>query len=110
MNQAMTQQSMDFNPVQSLSDTHEASLRRVKSAIASTVRDFLLKVGAGAEFSMLALTEYVRDRHSIAPDSAGRVLRDMNQRGEIQYELVSRSKSLYRVLSAQPELPGQEAA
>lgn len=89
-------------------DDHPTNLRRVKLAISATIRAFLMERGEGNQFSMLELTEYVRARHPSAPDSAGRILRDMNQRGEVRYELVSRSKSLYRVLSVQPQL--QESA
>lgn len=89
-------------------DDHPTNLCRVKLAISATIREFLAERGVGEQFSMVELTEYVRARHSIAPDSAGRILRDMNQRGEIAYQLVSRSKSLYRVVSVQPRL--KEAA
>lgn len=89
-------------------DDHPTNLRRVKLAVSATIRAFLMERGEGKQFSMVELTEYVRARHPIAPDSAGRILRDMNQRGEIAYQLVSRSKSLYRVVSVQPRL--KEAA
>ena len=33
----------------------------------------------------------------VAPDSAGRILRDLRQRKVVAYEVVNRAKSLYRV-------------
>ena len=35
---------------------------------------------------------------NVAPSSPDRVMRDLRQRGKINYELVSRPKSLYRAL------------
>ena len=83
--------------------THAESLRRVKTNIAPTIRAFLAAKGVSALFSMRELTDYVCAQHDIAPDSAGRILRDMNQRGEIGYELVSRPQSLYRGTAIQTE-------
>jgi hypothetical protein len=48
---------------------------------------------------MVELTSFVARHVSIAPDSAGRILRHLKKQGRIGYDLVSRSKSLYRVLA-----------
>lgn len=50
-------------------------------------------------FHMIDLTEWVSsDPCPTAPDSAGRILRDLRQRGVVRYRLLSRSKSWYEVL------------
>lgn len=51
----------------------------------------------GREFHAQELRDYVARVHPTAPASADRILRDLRQRELVQYVLVSRSRSLYRV-------------
>ncbi|MBI5646665.1 MAG: hypothetical protein HY962_07010 [Ignavibacteriae bacterium] len=68
---------------------------RVEAAIAETVTSF------GREryfdtFHLSELAEYVRTRcGTVAPDSAGRILRALRKRGVVDYHVVSRAESLY---------------
>jgi hypothetical protein len=80
-----------------------ANLDRVSQNIAGIVADFCRgRFNEGsAEFHMIDLTTYVNSRSMIAPDSAGRILRDLRKRKVIGYEVVSRSQSLYRVTGVQ---------
>lgn len=73
------------------------NLQRVSANIAAYVLRFVCERGVGAEFHMSDLTNYVRNLTGIAPDSAGRILRDLRQRGAIGYEVVSRKDSRYRI-------------
>lgn len=77
----------------------QANLDRVSNNIAGLVAAFCrgrFREGR-AEFRMEDLTRFVRARSTIAPDSAGRILRDLRRRKVIGYEVVSRSASLYRL-------------
>ena len=80
------------------SDTHVASLYRVNDRIAGHVLVFC-RAHVGLEFHMDWLTEYVRECGWAAPDSAGRILRSLRQKGRVEYSLLSRRDSLYRVES-----------
>lgn len=76
-----------------------ANLDRVNQNIGGIVAAFCrerLRTGA-AEFHMADLTKYVNARSTIAPDSAGRILRDLRRRRVLSYEVVSRAQSLYRI-------------
>lgn len=77
----------------------QANLERVSQNIARLVADFCRgRFGEGrAEFRMADLTAFVNARSTIAPDSAGRILRDLRRRRVVSYEVVSRSQSLYRI-------------
>ena len=75
---------------------NKEELNRVRSAIKGSILEFL--PGAGEEFHVEALRKYVADRHQVAPASPDRVLRSLRQDGVIDYEVVSRRQSLYRVL------------
>lgn len=46
---------------------------------------------------MADLTSYVSERSTIAPDSAGRILRDLCKRKVVGYLVVNRAQSLYRL-------------
>ncbi|MCC6409465.1 MAG: hypothetical protein IT453_20065 [Planctomycetes bacterium] len=68
----------------------------MRRAIATSVREFC-DAHVGHEFHAQELRDYVARVHPTAPASADRILRDLRQRGDVRYVLVSRSKSLYRV-------------
>lgn len=75
-------------------------LARVKSAIAKLILSFFNARPVGSQFHMADLTKYVGAHVVIAPDSAGRILRDMRQAGELNYSVVNRRNSLYRIEEA----------
>jgi hypothetical protein len=84
-----------------MNDDHAANLRRVADAIGASVVAFVearLRLGV-PEFTMTDLHQYVAAHHTTAPDSAGRILRDLKQRGRVNYVLVSRRQSRYRALA-----------
>jgi hypothetical protein len=74
-----------------------ANLARCKAVIAPVILDFWKGKGTGTRFHMEELTNFVRARVPAAPDSAGRILRDMRQGGELNYSVVDRRKSLYQI-------------
>lgn len=81
---------------------NEPELARVNSRIAKSVLEFcrgtlLDPTSASGQFRMEQLTEWVRWDAGIAPDSPGRILRDLRQKGLIDYEVVNRRASLYRL-------------
>ncbi|KKL51677.1 hypothetical protein LCGC14_2293130 [marine sediment metagenome] len=93
-----------------LSDREERA--RVKSRIGSLILEFChFKFGtfADAEFYMEELRGYVerRVRGTMAPDSPGRILRQLRQQRQLNYRVISRSKSLYRVVPV--ERPAEQA-
>lgn len=74
-----------------------ANLARVNARIAMHVKAFVADVlAADGTFHMADLLAYVRERvPDTAPDSAGRILRDLRQKGEIDYMVLDRRASLY---------------
>lgn len=74
-----------------------ANITRVSANIAPHICHFL-ESHLNQEFHADDLRQYVSERTTIAPGSADRVLRDLRKRGVISYEVVSRSRSLYRAL------------
>jgi len=75
-------------------------LRRVGRRIARYIGDFF-RAHAGQQFHMDDLRKYVQGREpNTSPDSPSRIMRDLRQRGRIDYEVVSRKDSLYLVKPA----------
>jgi len=76
----------------------DAQLQRVSSGIASHVLDFFKSRGVGSEFHASDLAAFVEERVGyVSPGSPDRILRDLRKRRLLNYTVVSRSKSLYRV-------------
>lgn len=92
---------VDPQPIPAPKADDSASRAAVAGRVQRAVLDFfaLRLRNAAPAFHMQELTEYVRCRVPTAPDSAGRIMRLLAQEGRLGYELVSRSKSLYRVTS-----------
>jgi hypothetical protein len=82
--------------------TQRENLDRVQSALACNILLFIeLRVlGNERVFHMNDLTNFIRDIHpNIAPDSAGRILRQLRQQGRCNYKVENRRASLYRVIA-----------
>lgn len=75
----------------------QQNLSRVSNQIASIITTFL-EARLNQEFYCDELRRFVSERVTVAPGSPDRVLRDLRKRGVISYEVVSRSRSLYRAL------------
>ena len=62
-------------------------------------------------FHMEGLRQFVeirmRGAGHIAPDSPGRILRQLRQQGQINYKVISRRKSIYQVVPV--ERPAEQA-
>lgn len=72
-------------------------LERVSSRIASALIHFCRK-HVGRTFHADELRRYVTTQiGDVAPASADRVLRDLRQRGIVDYDVISRRESLYLV-------------
>lgn len=105
------QEGFDFDSRQTIGeivrggarDEQEKELARVSSGIAAHILDFFRVRGVGAEFRVSNLNDYVcmKTGGHVAPGSSDRVMRDLRKRRLLDYELVSRSKSLYRVKGVQ---------
>jgi hypothetical protein len=80
------------------------NISRVNSQIGKYVAAFLgariNKEFHGGELYMEVASKV--DQY-IAPDSPGRIMRDLKQRGVVDYELLDRRKSLYKSLPVQPQ-------
>lgn len=72
-------------------------LQRVKGSIGDVIVEFFKSREVGELFYASDLHEFVAARASIAPASADRVMRSLRLDNVINYSLVSRSKSAYRV-------------
>lgn len=90
----MLQAEFDFD--------QSVELKRVSSRISRFVVDFFESLETGSQFHAADLKQFVADKNeNIAPGSPDRIMRDLRKRGIINYELVSRPKSLYRKVEVQ---------
>ena len=78
--------------------TQVIQITRVKTSIGDHVAAFFANRNHGDEFHGEELTDYVKRQASTAPGSPDRIMRQMRRAGELDYEVVSRSQSLYRIL------------
>lgn len=81
-----------------------ADITRVNNAIAKHIETF---VCTHKEWHVEELRRFVFDKVNgyVAPASPDRILRDLRQKGRVNYVVVSRAKSLYRSLPmTQPRL------
>lgn len=87
------------------------NLERVSQKIAGYVLSFCTQrmASGNTRFYMRELTRHVSTQIPTAPDSAGRILRDLKQKGLLNYRVVSRKDSHYEILPAQPP-PTEEQA
>lgn len=75
------------------------NLTRVRDSIAPHIIRFI-REHSGQEFHGADLQQYVASHVNgfVAPGSPDRILRDLRKRKVVNYELVSRSRSLYRAV------------
>lgn len=85
--------------VHAVDDSPKAHLVRVEGKIGELVAEFVLGVTkVGGVFTMNELTSYVMSREPVAPDSPGRILRQLKRKGVLNYRVKSRKNSQYEVL------------
>lgn len=65
------------------------------AAVGDLISDFQRSQKTNS-FHMKDLTDFVLGNMMVAPDTPGRIMRDMKKRGKVNYVLISRSQSLYR--------------
>lgn len=76
------------------------NLERVHAAIGPIVLRFCAdRLLFGGLFRADELRDYVAESVPTAPASSDRILRQLKQEGAVDYEVVNRRGSLYRVLS-----------
>lgn len=75
----------------------DQQLARVGGRIADLVVAFC-RQRVGAEFHVAELLGHVERYEQVAPDSPRRILGQLRRAGQVDVELVSRSRSLYRVV------------
>jgi hypothetical protein len=90
----ITVEQAQADPSASQRGPHE--LQRVEQSIQAIVLAFC-RERLFDTFHMEDLYAYVTKRTAIAPDSAGRVLRDLRKRERVGYDLVNRRESEYVV-------------
>ena len=71
------------------------NLARVTAAIGKAVLKFCSSRGVNGTFHASELHEYVGDQ--VAPASADRVLRNLRQKGYVDYVIVDRRASFYAI-------------
>lgn len=81
-----------------LATTQSAELERIASRLAELIISFCTdRLAVAPEFNMVELTAWVSRHVVAAPDSAGRILRDLRKRGLVRYKVTNRRASTYRV-------------
>lgn len=81
-----------------VSTQQELNIERVSNKIRVAILDFCTRLGVGKKFTADDLRRFVAARvPSTAPGSPDRILRDLRQQRQIDYEVVSRSGSIYRL-------------
>ena len=84
------------------------NITRVNQAISRYVTAFL-NAHLNQEFHVDELRQYVSAHVDgyVAPASPDRILRDLRQKNQVNYTVVSRSKSLYKALPVMDVVPSQ---
>ena len=83
-----------------LRSTDRKERARVYAKIAPLIMDFS-RIHAGKEFHVEQLRIFVRSRvPDIAPDSPGRILRELRLEGRLNYVVTNRRQSLYQFRSS----------
>lgn len=78
-------------------DGQPANLARVKERLAAHVKAFCEEIGVHGRFYAEDLRKSVLAKFKVAPDSPGRILRDLRQSGELDYTIINRRQSLYEL-------------
>lgn len=79
-------------------EQHEPNLNRVSARIGGSILRYFAEYAPGYRFHVEELRKWVLDETGIlAPASADRVLRDLRQKGRLDYHVVSRKQSLYQI-------------
>jgi hypothetical protein len=78
----------------------EQEISRVRERISALVLAFCRDALAsyGGLFRMAELLAFVRKEVEVAPDSPGRILRDLRRKTQLDYKVLSRRESSYCVL------------
>lgn len=75
-----------------------AQLLRVSDNIAEPIKSYFRFLGEGQSFHMTDLLEHVRTEVPfVAPDSPGRIMRDLRTKGVLGYTLINRRASEYMI-------------
>jgi ribosomal protein S25 len=81
----------------------DENLERVSARIACSVLNFFGTHQPGDVFHVETLRQHVLAQTGLlAPASADRVLRDLRQRGLLNYEVINRKQSLYEIKKLHP--------
>lgn len=85
----------------------DAQLDRVSKRIRGALLAFFMTRTPGTEYHGEDLRRHIAGQcGDVAPDSARRIASMMKREGSINYELVDKTRSLYRVLAPGPQSPG----
>lgn len=99
----VTQATLDFTVGEIVREgarqEQEQELARVSSGIAKHILAFCRWKGVGATFRTSELNDFVclRTENHVAPGSSDRVLRDLRLKRVLDYEVLSRRASLYKI-------------
>lgn len=79
-------------------EQHQPNLDRVESRIGGSILRFFSGLEPGTKFHVEQLRTWIlEDVGILAPASADRVLRDLRQKGKLDYHVVNRRQSLYQI-------------
>ena len=81
----------------------DSELERVSERIAAVVIDFFNEHGPGYEFNLHEITLYVMQKVVCSPTSPYRVMADLRKKDRLNYIVMSRKESLYRMTAIAEE-------
>jgi hypothetical protein len=77
-------------------------LERVSTRLSALILTFCReRLASQGSFHMFELTSWIADYLAVAPDSPGRILRDLRSKGSLSYVVVNRSQSLYQLIAVE---------
>lgn len=76
---------------------YRQELERVSEKVSQHVIDFFNQHGPGYEFNLHEITLYVMQRVKCSPTSPYRIMADLKSKNQVNYTVLSRKESLYRM-------------
>lgn len=81
----------------------EDQLGRTSNALAPIIASYYEEYGIGHEFTLHAITLHVMQQVVCSPTSPYRVMAEMKKNGQLNYVVLNRAQSLYKIVEVYDE-------